>query len=81
VPGDFATDDHQTTNAAGLAEVGAADVIAEGAFTPSVLAGVLKRRLENPHNLAVRAAAARAAGKPEAAKMLADLAERLARSR
>jgi UDP-N-acetylglucosamine--N-acetylmuramyl-(pentapeptide) pyrophosphoryl-undecaprenol N-acetylglucosamine transferase len=78
VPGDFATDDHQTANAAGLAEVGAADVIAEGAFTPNVLAGVLRRRLEKPHDLAVRAAAARAAGRPDAAKALADLAEELA---
>jgi UDP-N-acetylglucosamine--N-acetylmuramyl-(pentapeptide) pyrophosphoryl-undecaprenol N-acetylglucosamine transferase len=53
-------------------------VIAEGAFTPNVLAGVLRRRLEKPHDLAVRAAAARAAGRPDAAKALADLAEELA---
>jgi UDP-N-acetylglucosamine--N-acetylmuramyl-(pentapeptide) pyrophosphoryl-undecaprenol N-acetylglucosamine transferase len=59
----------------GLTSVGAADVFAESEFTPDALAGLLARRLSDPHGLAVRAAAARASARPEAAKTLADLAE------
>ena len=42
------------------------------------LSNLLERRLSDPHGLAVRAAAARSAAKPEAAKTLADLAESVA---
>jgi UDP-N-acetylglucosamine--N-acetylmuramyl-(pentapeptide) pyrophosphoryl-undecaprenol N-acetylglucosamine transferase len=73
-----AADDHQTANAEGLTAVGAADLFTEADFTPDVLAATLERRLADPHGLAVRAAAARAAAKPEAAKALADLAEGVA---
>jgi UDP-N-acetylglucosamine--N-acetylmuramyl-(pentapeptide) pyrophosphoryl-undecaprenol N-acetylglucosamine transferase len=75
VPFAAAADDHQTANAEGLTAVGAADLFAEAEFAPDVLAACLERRLADPHGLAVRAAAARAAAKPEAAKSLADLAE------
>jgi UDP-N-acetylglucosamine--N-acetylmuramyl-(pentapeptide) pyrophosphoryl-undecaprenol N-acetylglucosamine transferase len=74
----IAADDHQTANAEGLSAVGAADVIPEASFTPDVLAAVLEKRLLDAHGLSVRAAAARAAGKPEAAQALADLAESVA---
>lgn len=77
VPFAAAADDHQTANAEGLTAVGAADVFSEEEFTPEALAATLERRLADPHGLAVRAAAARAAAKPEAAKTLADLAERI----
>ena len=75
IPLAIAADDHQSANADGLAQVGAADVIAERAFTPQALGAALKQRLENAHDLTVRASAARAAGKPDAAKALADVAE------
>ncbi|MBL8531162.1 MAG: undecaprenyldiphospho-muramoylpentapeptide beta-N-acetylglucosaminyltransferase [Hyphomonadaceae bacterium] len=75
VPFAAAADDHQTANAEGLTAVGAADLFTEDEFAPGVLAATLERRLSDPHALAVRAAAARAAAKPEAAKTLADLAE------
>lgn len=78
VPFAAAADDHQTANAAGLTSVGAADVLTEGQFTPDALAVLLDQRLSDTHGLAVRAAAARAAAKPEAAKTLADLAESVA---
>ncbi|MGE0828973.1 MAG: undecaprenyldiphospho-muramoylpentapeptide beta-N-acetylglucosaminyltransferase [Hyphomonadaceae bacterium] len=78
IPLAIAADDHQTANADGLAQVGAADVIVERDFNAQNLARVLKQRLSDTHDLSVRAAAARAAGKPEAAKALADLAESLA---
>ena len=75
VPFAAAADDHQTANAEGLTGVGAADLFTEAEFEPAALASRLERRLGDPHGLAVRAAAARAAAKPEAAKTLADLAE------
>jgi UDP-N-acetylglucosamine--N-acetylmuramyl-(pentapeptide) pyrophosphoryl-undecaprenol N-acetylglucosamine transferase len=78
VPFAAAADDHQTANAEGLTSVGAADVFTEAEFQPAPLAALLERRLADPHGLAVRAAAARAAAKPEAAKSLADLAESIA---
>jgi UDP-N-acetylglucosamine--N-acetylmuramyl-(pentapeptide) pyrophosphoryl-undecaprenol N-acetylglucosamine transferase len=78
VPFAAAADDHQTANAEGLTAVGAADLFTEGEFQPAPLAALLERRLADPHGLAVRAAAARAAARPDAAKSLADLAESVA---
>jgi UDP-N-acetylglucosamine--N-acetylmuramyl-(pentapeptide) pyrophosphoryl-undecaprenol N-acetylglucosamine transferase len=78
IPFAAAADDHQTANAEGLTSVGAADVFTEREFEPGALAALLERRLADPHGLAVRAAAARASAKPEAAKSLADLAESVA---
>lgn len=78
IPFAAAADDHQTANADGLLSVGAADLFTETQFEPAALAACLERRLSDPHSLAVRAAAARAAGKPDAAKHLADLAEKIA---
>lgn len=81
VPFAAAADDHQTANAEGLTAVGAADVIHEAAFDPPALAALLQQWLGDTHGLAVRAAAARAAGNPDAAKALADLAEAAAAQR
>jgi UDP-N-acetylglucosamine--N-acetylmuramyl-(pentapeptide) pyrophosphoryl-undecaprenol N-acetylglucosamine transferase len=78
VPFAAAADDHQTANAEGLTSVGAADLFTELDFEPAALAALLERRFADPHGLAVRAAAARASAKPEAAKSLADLAESVA---
>jgi UDP-N-acetylglucosamine--N-acetylmuramyl-(pentapeptide) pyrophosphoryl-undecaprenol N-acetylglucosamine transferase len=78
VPFAAAADDHQTANAEGLTAVGAADLFTEHDFEPAALSALLERRLADPHGLAVRAAAARASAKPEAAKSLADLAESVA---
>jgi UDP-N-acetylglucosamine--N-acetylmuramyl-(pentapeptide) pyrophosphoryl-undecaprenol N-acetylglucosamine transferase len=74
-----AADDHQSANAEGMTAVGAADVIAESAFEPGALATLLQQRLEDAHGLTVRAAAARASARPDAAKALAELAEGVAR--
>jgi UDP-N-acetylglucosamine--N-acetylmuramyl-(pentapeptide) pyrophosphoryl-undecaprenol N-acetylglucosamine transferase len=79
IPFAAAADDHQTANAEGLTAVGAADLFTEAEFQVAPLAALLERRLADPHGLAVRAAAARAAAKPDAAKSLADLAEAAAR--
>jgi UDP-N-acetylglucosamine--N-acetylmuramyl-(pentapeptide) pyrophosphoryl-undecaprenol N-acetylglucosamine transferase len=78
VPLAIAADDHQTANADAMAHVAAADVIAEPQFDAATLADLLARRLADPHSLAVRAAAAKATGRTDAAQALADLAERIA---
>jgi UDP-N-acetylglucosamine--N-acetylmuramyl-(pentapeptide) pyrophosphoryl-undecaprenol N-acetylglucosamine transferase len=78
VPFAAAADDHQMANAEGLTSVGAADLFTEDEFEPVALAALLERRFADPHGLAVRAAAARSAARPEAARSLADLAESVA---
>lgn len=79
IPLAIATDDHQTANAEAMTQVGAADVLAESAFTSENLTALLAKRLGDTHGLSVRAAAARAAGHPGAAAALAEVAERVAR--
>ncbi|MEM7497102.1 MAG: undecaprenyldiphospho-muramoylpentapeptide beta-N-acetylglucosaminyltransferase [Pseudomonadota bacterium] len=78
VPYPHATDDHQSANAAALAEAGGARVIDERALTAGALASALRRLLsEAPEEAAAMAAAARAAGKPEAARDLGDIVQAL----
>ncbi len=79
IPFAAAADDHQSANAEALASVGAADVIREAAFEPGALSALLAQRLSDTHGLNVRASAARASAKPDAAAALADLAEMVAR--
>ncbi len=80
VPLAIAADDHQTANAEALSGIGAADVIDEFDFHPPELADILAKRLASPHDLAVRAGAARASARVDATKALADLAEKFARA-
>lgn len=75
IPLKIAMDDHQTANAQGLAEAGAADVILEDNLYPALLGELLSVRLNDGQELAMRAAAARALGNVQAARDLADLAE------
>ncbi len=75
VPLGIAMDDHQTFNARLLVDAGAAEAIPEKDFTPDRLAEVLNRLLTDPHELGLRAAAARAVARPDAAERLADLVE------
>jgi UDP-N-acetylglucosamine--N-acetylmuramyl-(pentapeptide) pyrophosphoryl-undecaprenol N-acetylglucosamine transferase len=79
VPLAIATDDHQTANADALVSVGAGDVLQEPQFDAPHLCALLNERLADMHVLSVRAAAARSVGKPDAAKALADVGEKLAR--
>lgn len=76
VPYPHAVDDHQTTNARFLAERGAALLVPQRELTPQrlaeVLAGLTRERL-----LAM-AQAARAAGKPEATRAVAEVCMELA---
>jgi UDP-N-acetylglucosamine--N-acetylmuramyl-(pentapeptide) pyrophosphoryl-undecaprenol N-acetylglucosamine transferase len=73
VPLPIATDDHQTDNARALADTGGAVVLQQPRFTTDAVAAALESWLGNPHALAQAAAAARDAGRPDAASALADL--------
>lgn len=78
VPYAHASDDHQTANAEMLVKAGGAWTIPQSAFTPERLGGLLAELLDDPRRLADAAAAAASTARPDAAKRLADLAERLA---
>lgn len=78
VPFAAAMDDHQTANARGLAETGAAIVIPESLLTPETLAEQITTILTQPEGAEAMARAALALGKPDAAATLADLVEALA---
>jgi UDP-N-acetylglucosamine--N-acetylmuramyl-(pentapeptide) pyrophosphoryl-undecaprenol N-acetylglucosamine transferase len=57
---------------------GGAMVIAQSKLTPAVLADMIAERMADPDGLAATAAQAKAAGKPDATRLLADLAEAIA---
>ncbi len=73
VPYPYAADDHQMANARAFEATGACIVIPHASFTPEALAAKLMALLEAPQQLADMAAAAHAAGRPDAAARLADL--------
>jgi len=76
VPLPSATDDHQTYNAREMAKAGGARMIAQSSFTPVELAKQMQKLALEPDSLANAAARARAVGRPDAARALADLVER-----
>ena len=78
VPLAIATDDHQTTNAKALVEAGGAWLFDESGFTPAALAKRVQKLALNPAELTRAAAATRAAGMPDATRLLADLVEEAA---
>jgi UDP-N-acetylglucosamine--N-acetylmuramyl-(pentapeptide) pyrophosphoryl-undecaprenol N-acetylglucosamine transferase len=73
IPYPHAADDHQTANARAFEAAGACLVIPHADFTAPALAGHLRALFEAPQRLADMAAAAHAAGRPDAAARLADL--------
>lgn len=77
VPLPGAIDDHQSGNARALAAVGAAWLMAQGAFTAETLARHLATVLVNPAVLARAAEAAAREAHPEAARKLAELVQGL----
>ncbi len=84
VPYPFATDDHQTANAAVLVAANAAIAVAQPLFTQEHLASLLGSLLADPARLGVMAKAAYDLGRPDAGARLADaviaLADRGGRS-
>lgn len=78
VPFPAAMDDHQSANAAALAQAGGALCEQERDLTPERLAGHLAALLAAPDRLTAMADAARSVGRPDAATRLADLVEEIA---
>ncbi|PAX08709.1 undecaprenyldiphospho-muramoylpentapeptide beta-N-acetylglucosaminyltransferase [Sphingomonas lenta] len=77
VPLPSATDDHQTANAREITAAGGARTIAQDDFTPKELAKQMQRLGLDPAALENAAGRARACGKPDAVRDLADLVEQL----
>jgi UDP-N-acetylglucosamine--N-acetylmuramyl-(pentapeptide) pyrophosphoryl-undecaprenol N-acetylglucosamine transferase len=77
VPLPSATDDHQTANAREMAKAGGARMIAQSKFNPVELAKQMQKLGLDPAALAKAAGRAKAVGRPDAAKDLADLVERV----
>jgi len=78
VPLPIATDDHQTANAREMAKEGGARMVPQNEFTPERLASEIAALGLEPDMLAEAAAHARACGRPDATRALADLVERIA---
>ncbi len=78
VPYPYALDHDQAANAAALAAAGGAEVHAQSALSPEHLAHLIGGLMDDPERLSLMAAAARATGKPQAARLLADLTEAIA---
>jgi UDP-N-acetylglucosamine--N-acetylmuramyl-(pentapeptide) pyrophosphoryl-undecaprenol N-acetylglucosamine transferase len=79
VPFPHAVDDHQTANARFLSEKGAAILLPQGELTPGKLASLI-RSLDRAA-LASMAEKARALGKPDAARVVADRCVELVRGK
>ncbi len=78
VPYPFALDHDQAANAALLVEKGGAKVVQQSKLSAEKLADILKIAMEEPQRLLDTAYAAKQAGKPDAANLLADLVEAIA---
>jgi UDP-N-acetylglucosamine--N-acetylmuramyl-(pentapeptide) pyrophosphoryl-undecaprenol N-acetylglucosamine transferase len=77
VPLPSAMDDHQTFNARFLEEAGAAWLMPQQTLDANTLAKALSGALADPGTLERAAAAALGLGRPDAARVLADLVEQL----
>jgi UDP-N-acetylglucosamine--N-acetylmuramyl-(pentapeptide) pyrophosphoryl-undecaprenol N-acetylglucosamine transferase len=80
VPFPFATDDHQTANAEILEKAGAAWLVQQRDLSAEKLARLMEEIVAVPGELARRAAAAATLGRPDAARRLADLVDRIAQA-
>lgn len=78
IPFAAATGDHQTANARGLVEAGAAIMVPESQLSAETLTEQLQLVLSNPQGAAQMASAALSVGKPQAADTLAGLVEHIA---
>ncbi len=81
VPYPHALDHDQAANAAALAATGGAKVIPQAELSPEKIASILTHAMKDPEKLARMAAAAKQAGKPDAANLLADMVEAIAARR
>jgi UDP-N-acetylglucosamine--N-acetylmuramyl-(pentapeptide) pyrophosphoryl-undecaprenol N-acetylglucosamine transferase len=77
IPYPSATDDHQTANAREITKAGGARTISQDRFTPELLARQIEAMAADPQALANAAARSLSVGRPNAARDLADLVERV----
>jgi len=73
VPYPFATDDHQTANAASIDAAGGGWLVPQPEFKPETLSSRLAALLEDPSALVAAAKKAKTLGHPDAASRLADM--------
>ncbi|MCA0046704.1 undecaprenyldiphospho-muramoylpentapeptide beta-N-acetylglucosaminyltransferase [Mesorhizobium sp. B283B1A] len=78
VPYPYALDHDQAANAAALAAAGGGEVHTQSTLSPERIAALIGGLMDNPERLAAMAAGAKSAGKPDAARLLADLTEAIA---
>ncbi len=78
VPFPHALDHDQAANAAALAAAGGAEVVRQADLSPQRLAEMLQSAMNELERLEQQAKAAKSVGKPDAARLLADLAEAIA---
>ncbi|WP_217569464.1 undecaprenyldiphospho-muramoylpentapeptide beta-N-acetylglucosaminyltransferase [Mesorhizobium sp. GbtcB19] len=78
VPYPHALDHDQAANAAALAAAGGAELHPQSTLSAERIAELVGGLMQDPNRLATMAAAARSAGKPDAARLLADLTEAIA---
>jgi len=78
VPYPYATDDHQTRNAASLLAAGAAEVISDADLDTPRFGDTLLRLLSDAEARATMAAASKSLGRPDAALRVAELAREAA---
>ena len=78
VPYPHALDHDQAANAAAMERAGGALVRKQADLSQAVLTGLIGELMGDPDRLVGMAAAARAAGRPDAVKLLADLTEAIA---
>ncbi|RUX05429.1 UDP-N-acetylglucosamine--N-acetylmuramyl-(pentapeptide) pyrophosphoryl-undecaprenol N-acetylglucosamine transferase, partial [Mesorhizobium sp. M8A.F.Ca.ET.023.01.1.1] len=78
VPYPFALDHDQAANAAALAAAGGGEVHVQSSLSSERIAALLGALIDQPERLATMAAAAKSVGRPDAARLLADLTEAIA---
>lgn len=78
VPYPYALDHDQAANAAALAAAGGGVVHPQSTLSPERIAALVGGLMDNPEQLAAMAAGAKSAGRPDAARLLADLTEAIA---
>jgi UDP-N-acetylglucosamine--N-acetylmuramyl-(pentapeptide) pyrophosphoryl-undecaprenol N-acetylglucosamine transferase len=78
VPYPYALDHDQAANAAALAAAGGAEVHPQSSLAGGKITELLNAMMNDPSKLSSMAAAARSAGKPHSARLLADLVEAIA---
>jgi UDP-N-acetylglucosamine--N-acetylmuramyl-(pentapeptide) pyrophosphoryl-undecaprenol N-acetylglucosamine transferase len=81
VPYPYALDHDQAANAAALAATGGAEVHPQSSLSAERIAELIGDAMDDPGRMETMAAAAKSAGHPDAARLLADLAEAIAGKR